>query len=116
MSKSKLRKEYEARMGVVEGTFRLYNAAGQVIYYECDYACAEGYWAKREYNEAGKQVSFENSAGLSYRSKYNRPSKLKILTDVNGFIRGVRVENQPLQSKILTDENGTQYKLLEITK
>ena len=94
MNKSNLRKEYEARMGVVEGTFRLYNAAGQEIYYECDYECAEGYWAKRKYNEAGKQVSFENSAGLSYRSKYNRPSK----------------------AKTFTEENGTQYQLVEITK
>ena len=34
MSKSKLRKEYEARFGVVDGMLRLYNAKGDEIYKE----------------------------------------------------------------------------------
>jgi len=34
MSKSNLRKEYEARFGVVKGGFSLYNAKGNEIYYE----------------------------------------------------------------------------------
>lgn len=85
MSKSNLRREYEARMGVVEGYLRLFNSKGQAVY------CEEpgGHWSRYEYNETDKQHYYENSSGV---------------------IR----DNRLPKAKIFTDENGTQYKLVEL--
>ena len=108
MNKSKLRKEYEARMGVVEGDLCLYSAVGQEIYYEC----ADGYWTKRQYNEAGKQVSFESAGGYWARFKYNKAGKLIYYENSRGTVK----DNRLPKAKTFTDENGTQYQLVEITK
>jgi hypothetical protein len=59
MSKTKLRKEYEARFGVVEVGFRIYNAKGQSIYYEY----SDGHWVKRDYGADGEMNYYENSWG-----------------------------------------------------
>ena len=85
MNKSQLRKEYEARMGVVEGNLQLFDAVGERVYYEN----FTGYWARREYNEAGKEVYFESSSG------------------------GLR-DNRPPKAKIVTDQDGKQYELVEL--
>jgi uncharacterized membrane protein len=67
MSKSKLREEYEARFGVVDGMLRLYNAKGNEIYYEV----SSGYWAKQEYDAKGNEIYRENSInGVTFD---NRP-------------------------------------------
>jgi hypothetical protein len=59
MSKSKLREEYEARFGVVERGFKLYDAKGNIIYREESH----GYWAKQEYDAKGNEIYRESSAG-----------------------------------------------------
>jgi len=87
MSKSKLRQEYEDRMGVVEDYLQLFNAKGKVVYYEN----SRGFWAKYKYNDEGQEVYFENSDGWHY-------------------------SNRPKRPKLWTDENGVQYKLTEVRK
>jgi hypothetical protein len=87
MSKSNLRREYEARMGTVGGTLELFNAAGERVYYEN----FTGYWSRREYNEAGYEVYYEGSSGI---------------------IR----DNRPPKAKIVTDQDGKQYELVEVLK
>jgi hypothetical protein len=77
MSKSNLRKEYEARMGVVEDTLQLFNAEGKLVYFED----SSGYWEIWQYNEVGKQVYSEDSDGMV---RDNRPNKAKIFTDEKG--------------------------------
>ena len=107
MSKSNLRREYEARMGVVEGHLRLFNSKGQAVY------CEEpsGHWSKYEYNEAGKDVYYENATGCWSRYWY-QDGKEVYYESSSGVIR----DNRPPKAKLVTDENGTQYKLVEITK
>ena len=85
MSSSKLRQEYEARMGIVWGNFELFNAQGQEVYHEHHSGC----WLKREYYEEGQEVYCENS---------------------NGTVR----DNRPNKAKIFTDEKGTKYKVVEV--
>ena len=118
MNKSKLRKEYEARMGVVEGSLALYNERGEVVYYEN----ANGYWARSKYNEAGKQVYYQNSKGSWEKKRYNGAGEVVYCANSKGIIRDNRPStlftdyDRPSKLKILTDVNGTQYKLVEITK
>ena len=66
MSKSKLRKEYEDRMGKVDGTLELFNAAGERVYYEN----FTGYWARREYNEADQEVYVQTCTGYWQKCEY----------------------------------------------
>ena len=56
MSKSKLRKEYEAMFGVVEGALRLYDANGNMIYHEISRG-----WLKYQYDAEGNVIYKENS-------------------------------------------------------
>ena len=87
MSKSKLRKEYEARFGVVDGILRLYNANGSEIYYED----SSGYWMKHESDARGNKLYYEDS------------------------IFGVTLDNRPCSDKVFIDEQtGKKYKMTEI--
>ena len=57
MSKTKLRKEYEAAFGVVKGTLRLYDASGNVIYRDF----SDGLWFKYQYDPEGNMTSRKDS-------------------------------------------------------
>ena len=86
MSKSELRKEYEARFGVVEGSLRLYDDKGNPIYNET----SNGYWAKREFDAEGRRIYFENSK------------------------EGVVCDKRTCSDKVFIDEqSGKKFKLME---
>ena len=108
MSKSKLRQEYEDRMGIVEGNFELFNAEGLKVYHEHH----NGFWVKYEYNGAGKVVYVGNSKGLWSKCEYNEEGEEVYYEHSNGTVR----DNRPKRPKIFTDENGVQYKLTEVGK
>ena len=108
MSKSKLREEYEAVFGVVEGSLRLYDDKGNVIYreyhsgywvkYEFDaegytiyYEHSNSYWAKREFDAEGRRIYFENSK------------------------EGVICDKRTCSDKVFIDEqSGKKFKMMEI--
>ena len=86
MSKSELRKEYESRFGVVDGTLRLYDDKGNKIYFED----SKGYWVKYEFDANNNEIYYENS---------------------NGVIKGKR----PCADKVFIDEQtGKKFKLTEV--
>ena len=74
MSKSELRKSYEAVFGVVDGPLRLYDDKGNRIYYET----SRGYWAKYEYDDDGEEIYYESSNGVIYDK---RPCADKVFID-----------------------------------
>ena len=87
MSKSKLREEYEARFGVVEGSLRLYDDKGNKIYWED----SNGYWAKYEYDANSNQTYCESS-------RY-----------------GVILDNRSCSDKVFIEEQtGKKFKIMEI--
>ena len=108
MSKSNLRREYEARMGTVDGNLHLFNEAGTVVYREEP----EGFWILHKFNDEGKVVYYENSLGSWAKYEHNDEGKQVYYENAHGTV----TDNRPSKLKILTDENGTQYQLVEITK
>ena len=87
MSKTKLRQEYEAVFGVVEGTLRLYDAKGNMTYGES----SNGDWIKYQYDAKGNVIYREDSGG------------------------GVTLDNRPCSSKVFIEEQtGKKFKLMEI--
>ena len=109
MNKSNLRKEYEARMGVVEGSLCLYNERGEGVYYEY----ANGDWSMSEYNErVWTGAYYEYANGSWSRYEYNKAGKEVYYESSSGIIR----DNRPPKAKTFKEENGIQYKLVEITK
>ena len=110
MSKSNLRREYEARMGVVEGHLRLFNAQGQEVYRE--ESGGFGFWILHKYNDEGKQVYYENSRGGWAKYKYNDEGRKVYYENSQGTV----TDNRLKEVKLVTDENGTQYKLVEVLK
>ena len=87
MSKSELRKSYEARFGAVVGVLRLYDDKGNQIYYDS----LGGYWEKYEYDADGNVTYYENSK--------------------EGVIR----DKQPCADKVFIEEQtGKKFKLTEI--
>ena len=87
MSKSKLRKEYEAVFGVVDGTLRLYDDKGNKIYYED----SSGYWIRRVYDAKGNEIYCHNS------------------------ISGVTIDNRSCNDKVFIEEQtGKKFKMMEI--
>ena len=108
MSKSKLRYEYEARMGKAHGNLRLFNATGKEVYYE-NFA---GYWARREYNEADQEVYVQTSTGYWEKYEYNEAGKEVYFESSFGNVR----DNRPNKARIFTDEDGTKYKVVEVLK
>jgi len=103
MSKSKLRQEYEDRMGIVEGNFELFNAEGLKVYHEHH----SGFWVKHEYNDAGNPVYHEDSYGCWFKREYNDAGKQVYFEDFLGTVR----DDRPNKAKIFTDEDGTKYKV-----
>ena len=108
MSKSKLREEYEAMFGVVDGTLRLYDDNNNQIYYEN----SEGYWQKYEYDADGNMTYYETSR--CYWAKYE--------SDANGNViywedsdDGVVCDKRPCSDKVFIDEqSGKKFKLTEV--
>ena len=112
MSKSKLRKEYEALFGVVDGELRLYDAKGKSIYYEdsddyCDY-----WWLKREYDAEGNQIYYENSRGYWYKYEYDAEGN-KIYRETS--VGGVVLDKRSCSGKVFIDEQtGKKFKMIEV--
>ena len=87
MIKSKLRTEYEARFGVVDGMLKLYDAKGNEIYWENSH----GYWWKREYDAKGNEI-------------YRETSK-----------EGVLIDKRACSDKVFIDEQtGKKFKMVEV--
>jgi hypothetical protein len=107
MSKSNLRKEYEARMGVVEGSLQLFNAEGKLVYLEL----STGFWVKTEYSAAGPVVYSENSAGGWEKFKYNEAGTRVYFESSSGMV----IDDRPIYiATIVADQDGKHYELLEV--
>ena len=108
MSKSKLRKEYEAVFGVVEGALRLYDAKGNEIYYED----SKGWWDKGQYDAEGNQIYIENSNGEW--CKYQYDAEGNVIYRENS-VDGVLLDKRPCAGKVFIDEKtGKKFKMTEI--
>ena len=84
---SKLRKEYEAVFGVVEGCFSLYDAKGNEIYI----AFSDGERCKYQYDAKGNVIYIEDS------------------------VNGVTVDKRACSDKVFIDEKtGKKFKMTEI--
>ena len=87
MSKSKLREEYEAMFGAVDGTLRLYDDKGNKIYFED----SKGYWVKFEFDANGNVIYWEDSDD------------------------GVICDKRPCSDKVFIEEQtGKKFKLTEV--
>tara|TARA_B110000503_G_scaffold129357_1_gene201516 strand:- start:334 stop:720 length:387 start_codon:yes stop_codon:yes gene_type:complete len=126
---SKLRQEYEAVFGVVEGVFRLYDANGCTIYREE----SSGLWCKYQYDAEGNQIYREYSGGgwctfqydangnLIYRghpneewSKYQYDAKGNVIY-IEDSVNGVTVDKRACSDKVFIDEKtGKKFKMTEI--
>jgi YD repeat-containing protein len=129
MSKSKLRKEYEAVFGVVDGTLRLYDAEGNNTYCED----SKGWWEKGQYDAEGNQIYIENSNGEWCKYQYDADGNMiyrghpneewsKYQYDDDGNViysedsrEGVVFDNRPCSAKVFIDEKtGKKFKMTEI--
>jgi YD repeat-containing protein len=126
---SKLRQEYEAVFGVVEGVFRLYDSNGCTIYREE----SSGLWCKYQYDAEGNQIYREYSGGgwctfqydangnLIYRghpneewSKYQYDAKGNVIY-IEDSVNGVTVDKRACSDKVFIDEKtGKKFKMTEI--
>ena len=116
MSKSKLREEYEAMFGDVEGSLRLYDDKGNVTYYESTHG--HGWWAKRKYDSNNNEIYYESSHGwwvkreydthsneIYYESSYGLWTKCEYDDDGNKIYyenskEGVVLDNRPCADKV----------------
>ena len=73
MSKSQLRKEYEARFGVQKGWLELYDAKGNLTYREE----STGFWVKYECDDKGNVTYSENSEDYWVKREYDDKSNYK---------------------------------------
>jgi hypothetical protein len=128
MSKSKLRKEYEAVFGVVKDSLRLYDTKGNRIYcedsegywckYEYDddnnktyYEHSEGQWRKREFDTHGNRIYDENSEGYWVKREFDTNNNEMYYEDSRGVIRSNRTCNGKV---FIDDQSGKKFKLTEI--
>ena len=88
MSKSKLRKEYESRFGVVDGTLKLYDDKGNPIYNET----SNGYWAKYKFDDNNNVVYYESSKGYWLKYEYDAKGNMIYHEDKFGVFIDGRVE------------------------
>ena len=107
MSKSALRKEYEAMFGAIEGTLRLYDASGNVIYRQF----SNGDSSKYQYDTSGNMIYREFSDGRCFTYQYDTEGNTIYSEDsVNGVTFDKReiekVERSELTEKLskITDE------------
>ena len=108
MSKTKLRKEYEARFGVVTKGFRLYNDKGNRIYYETP----SGHWYKYEYDSEGNETYYESLKGYWEKLEYDAKGNIIYREDSIG---GVALDDRPCSDKVFIEQKtGKKYKIVEI--
>tara|TARA_R110002153_G_scaffold83935_2_gene210563 strand:- start:321 stop:650 length:330 start_codon:yes stop_codon:yes gene_type:complete len=108
MSKSALRKEYEAVFGVVGGSFSLYDAKGNEIYI----AFSDGERCKYQYDAEGNMIYIESSDG--YGCKYEYDAKGCMIYSEHS-VDGVQLDNRPCSSKVFIEEQtGKKFKMTEI--
>ena len=107
--KSKLRKEYEAVFGVVEGRyFGLYDAKGNLIYTEFS---DRGYWRKYQYYAEGRIMCSEDSDGESCKYQYDASGKMIYYEESDGVI----LDKRPCSDKVFIEEQtGKKFKMTEI--
>ena len=128
MSKSELRKEYEARFGVVDGTLRLYDDKGNKIYfedskgywvkYEFDannneiyYENSSSWWVKRQFDANNNNIYCENSGGDWTKQQYDDNNNVIYGTDNDGLIE----DNRTCSDKVFIDEqSGKKFKMTEV--
>tara|TARA_B110001469_G_scaffold93081_1_gene88772 strand:+ start:291 stop:689 length:399 start_codon:yes stop_codon:yes gene_type:complete len=131
MSKSKLREEYEARFSVVEGSLKLFDADGNMIYCED----SSGYWVKYEFDANNNEIYYENSSSWWVKREYDDNGNVTYLTyyetsggdwtkqqydDNNNVIYGTDndgliEDNRTCSDKVFIDEqSGKKFKLMEI--
>lgn len=112
--KTKLRKAYEKRFGVVEGDFVLYNKEGNRVYFEASKGC----WLRWEHDSKGNITFLESSksSSVSYfngswiKSEYDQTGKEVYRED---SINGVTIGERPCEVKTITIE-GKEYTLTEV--
>ena len=108
MSKSALRKEYEAVFGVVDGSLRLYDAKGNLIYIEH----SDGHWFKHKYYAEGRIMCGEDSDGESCKYQYNARGKMIYY---ESSVNGVMLDKRPCAGKVfIDDKTGKKFKMTEI--
>jgi len=108
MSKTKLRKEYEARFGVVTKGFRLYNDKGNRIYYETP----SGHWYKYEYDSEGNETYFEHCKGYWAKYEYDEEGN-QIYSESSE--RGITLDKRSCSDKVFIEQKtGKKYKIVEI--
>jgi YD repeat-containing protein len=105
--KSKLRKEYEAVFGVVEGALRLYDAKGNETYRED----ADGCCCKYQYDAEDNMICSEHSVdGCKYQ--YEASGKMIYYED---SIYGVTLDKRSGAGKVFIEEQtGKKFKMTEI--
>jgi|TARA_R110000765_G_scaffold172312_1_gene277168 YD repeat-containing protein len=105
---SKLRKEYEAVFGVVEGCFSLYDAKGNEIYI----AFSDGERCKYQYDAEGNMIYIESSDG--YGCKYEYDAKGCMIYSEHS-VDGVQLDIRPCADKVFIEEKtGKKFKMTEI--
>jgi YD repeat-containing protein len=128
MSKSQLRKEYEARFGVVNDWLGLYDDKGNQIYIEH----SNGWWVKYEYDAQGNVTYSENSDGDRVKTEYDEEGNpayieysdgdwVKYEYDEEGNVtyhesssRGITLDKRNnLEGKIVTID-GKEYQLTKV--
>ena len=108
MSKSELRKSYEARFGAVVGVLRLYDDKGNRIY--CEYS--KGLWTKYEYDDNNNVVYAESSYGLWSKREFDVNNN-EIYYESSR--EGVIFDNRTCSDKVFIDEQtGKKFKLTEV--
>ena len=106
--KTELRKAYEAVFGVVDGTLRLYDDKGNMIY--CEYS--KGLWTKYEYDDNNNVVYAESSYGLWSKREFDVNNN-EIYAESSR--EGVIFDNRSCSDKVFIDEqSGKKFKLMEI--
>ena len=108
MSKTKLRKEYEAAFGVVKGTLRLYDASGNVIYRDF----SDGLWFKYQYDPEGNMTSRKDSDDGWCKYQYDASGNETYRED---SVNGVTLDKGPCSAKVFIEEQtGKKFKMTEI--
>ena len=102
-----LAQAYKEQFGKVSYPFNIYDANGNVTYYEY----SSGYWWKGEYDANGKQTYFEVSDGYWSKRKYDANGNETYFETSYGVKRGNKQSS--CDGKIV-EIDGKKYKLKEI--
>ncbi|MDG1314519.1 MAG: hypothetical protein P8P29_03210 [Flavobacteriaceae bacterium] len=112
--KTKLRKAYEKRFGVVEGEFALYNKDGNIVYFEA----SKSRWSRWERDSKGNITLLESSNRISesyfnsswfIKSEYGPTGKEVYRED---SINGITIDERPEVKTIII--GNKEYTLTEV--